>query len=543
MLTPFRASLFFVPLCLVLRFLWDRLSKRWHLYQVRGPPPQGFVMGNLGQLYSPTAQSFLSEIDEGSPSAVKLSGYMGDTQLYVVDAYATSQILSRPDVYAPTDLYVQGNLMVFGKGLLSTLGSRHKRQRKMISSAFSTASLRDMYPLMRQVLLTVRERLGDKIECNFEEIDMLRLATKAALEIVGHAGLGYSFDVFNKEEHPYSKVIHDLVPQIFSLFVFRQGLMGIIDYIPRFVTNLFLNNVPWPKVRRIHRLIKIMDAETWNVYSEKVELLKGGDGPAIGDSVGHGKDILSIIMKMNDRAPAEEKLSEEEILGQISTLIFTATDTAAGAIVRALDQLARVPSAQDNLRREIVESGKEGGGQISYDVISALPFLDAVCRESLRLGTPVPILTRTTKEDTILHFSKPIVGKNGKNIEIIKVPCNTNVVVSLRSINRNTEIWGPDADEFNPERWFNLPEYFLKNRLPGSYTNSMTFSGGPKGCIAFRFMELELKATLAVLIEAFEFSPAEQPVHWYTKGIQKPAVNVQAPASLPIKIKRIGNSV
>lgn len=77
------------------------------------------------------------------------------------------------------------------------------------------------------------------------------------------------------------------------------------------------------------------------------------------------------------------------------TLIFTATDTAAGAIGRALDLLARAPFAQEKLRREITKAWTAGGGEITYDVMSTLPYLDAVCRESLRLGTPVPMITRT----------------------------------------------------------------------------------------------------------------------------------------------------
>ncbi|KAF9027549.1 cytochrome P450 [Hymenopellis radicata] len=527
-------SLIVIALVLVLawvtlHFVRDRVSKRSHFSRIWAPPSQGFIMGNLGQLYSPLARSFLAKIDKGAPSAVKLHGYMGDTQLYVVDAYAVSQIVSHPEVHAPTDLYVQGNTMVFGKGLLSTLGPRHKKQRKMMSPAFSASALRDMFPIVHQALLRFRSALEQEMDCAQGELDMLRWSTKAALEIVGLAGLGHSFDTFNQdpEDHPYSKAIHDLVPEIFSLFAFRQGLTGVIDYIPRFISNTFLDNVPWPKVRRIRRLKKIVDAATWGVYTEKLELLKSNDFT----SVGHGKDILSVTMKMNARAPSEDKLSEEEILGQISTLIFTATDTAAGAMARALAQLAGSPCAQQKLRSELLDARKAGGGKLSYDAMQALPYLDAVCRESLRLGTAVPMLTRTTKMDTILNFSKPIVGTDGEKISTLHVPNNTNVVVSLRSMNRNPE--------FKPERWSNLPDVLLEHRLPGLYTNLMTFSGGPKGCIAFKFMEMELKATLATLIEAFEFNPSDDQVQWYMKGIEKPGLDVRSPASLPLKIRRV----
>lgn len=66
------------------------------------------------------------------------------------------------------------------------------------------------------------------------------------------------------------------------------------------------------------------------------------------------------------------------------TLTFAATDTTSTAVARALWLLANHPEAQDRLRAEITEAGN-GDNQLAYEELVALPYLDAVCRETLRL--------------------------------------------------------------------------------------------------------------------------------------------------------------
>lgn len=67
-----------------------------------------------------------------------------------------------------------------------------------------------------------------------------------------------------------------------------------------------------------------------------------------------------------------------------STLLFAATDTTSGALSRTVHLLAEHPEVQQKLREEII-AAKGTRDQIPYDELSALPYLDAVCRETLRL--------------------------------------------------------------------------------------------------------------------------------------------------------------
>ena len=67
------------------------------------------------------------------------------------------------------------------------------------------------------------------------------------------------------------------------------------------------------------------------------------------------------------------------------TLMFAATDTTSNALARTLDLLVRHPDVQEKLRAELIETSHAAGGDIPYDQLVDLPFLDAVCRETLRL--------------------------------------------------------------------------------------------------------------------------------------------------------------
>lgn len=68
------------------------------------------------------------------------------------------------------------------------------------------------------------------------------------------------------------------------------------------------------------------------------------------------------------------------------TLTFAAMDTTSNALSLTLWRLAQNPGAQDTLRKEILEAQEaRGGGDTGYDDLVALPYLDAVCRETLRV--------------------------------------------------------------------------------------------------------------------------------------------------------------
>jgi cytochrome P450 len=60
-------------------------------------------------------------------------------------------------------------------------------------------------------------------------------------------------------------------------------------------------------------------------------------------------------------------------------------DTTSNALSRVLQLLSENPDIQTRLREEIREARQLHGADLQYDELVALPLLDAVCRETLRL--------------------------------------------------------------------------------------------------------------------------------------------------------------
>ena len=79
-------------------------------------------------------------------------------------------------------------------------------------------------------------------------------------------------------------------------------------------------------------------------------------------------------------------------------------DTTSNALSRILHQLSLHPDVQNKLRAEIVEATAGGTTDLDYDTLMGLPYLDAVCRETMRYYPPVSVLNRTYGNTFFLRF-------------------------------------------------------------------------------------------------------------------------------------------
>lgn len=72
-------------------------------------------------------------------------------------------------------------------------------------------------------------------------------------------------------------------------------------------------------------------------------------------------------------------------------MILAGMDTTANSLARILERLAEYPEVQERLRAEILAAvDAEGHGDtLDFDRLMELPYLDAVCRETLRLCVPM----------------------------------------------------------------------------------------------------------------------------------------------------------
>ncbi|KAJ3889725.1 cytochrome P450 [Lentinula edodes] len=534
------------------------------LSQLRGPQSRSWFKGNQMQIFSlKQGWEFHKMLADEYGPTVQITGLLGKKQLYTFDSKAMHHILDGSS-FQPHR--IESGVLLFGKGLLSTIGEHHRKQRKMLNPVFSIAHMRSMMPIFYDVVDQLQNALSQRVRNDPREA---RWMARTALELIGQSGFGYSFDnmVDDVPRHKYSIVIKDLVPTLTRLAFGRFYLLPLaVKILPSSVRTFIMNITPWKTLHDVRDMVNYMHDLSVEIYKEKRRALEEGD-EAVVKQIGKGKDLLSIMMKENMKADDEDKLEETEIIAQMScvkfvssilfsqiafrnprTFILAAMDTTSSGMSRILHLLALHPKVQDKIREEIIAARKDReGSRLSYDELVGLPYLDAVCRETLRLYAPVSSVLRKSTEDTIVPLSRPVRGADGNEVTDIFLPKATTVIISvipnihsplqvlyalykqfhqILNANRDPELWGPDVLEWKPERWLSpLPDAILNSKMPGVYSHLMTFNGGSRSCIGFKFSQLEMKVVIAMLVENFQFSPPlDKEIFWQMASIASPVV-------------------
>ncbi|KAI0308632.1 cytochrome P450 [Amylostereum chailletii] len=335
--------------------------------------------------------------------------------------------------------------------------------------------------------------------------------------------MGHTFHALQGENSAFAVALKDYFPAWSRVQVESRWLPTLTALFPRALLRFLADHAPWADVRRLAQISDTLYAVTKEIWEAKKART---DADTLGEESDEGRDLMSILLKANDAANEEDRLPDDELLAQMSTFLFAGTDTTSSALARILHMLCLHPDAQEELREELVAAGGAHGA-LDYDALHGLSYLDAVCRETLRLFPPVSVVQRIAQTDTLLPLSAPILGTDNRPHTTLAIPNRTGFVLNVLGVNRDPDIWGDDADEWKPERWRTgpLPESVGRARVPGVYANQMTFISGPRACIGFQFALLEMKIVLAQLIPPFRFFlPTQKDIIWRCGAIVTPVV-------------------
>ncbi|KAJ7358446.1 cytochrome P450 [Mycena albidolilacea] len=503
------------------------------LDNIPGPPSESFLAGSLAKLHGADSWDFHKTLEEDFNGVVKIHGLLGDVQLYVFDPAALHSILVKDqDLYEESSIFLILTGLLFGKGILSTTGNEHRRHRKIMMPAFSTKNLRGMLPVLYEVAHRLRDGLiKPHLGAGPRELDMYSILSRTSLEFVGRAGVGYSFDPLASGEDSidqYAQSLKSLTPAIHKLAVFLPILPLVSRIGPPAFRRFMLNLIPSKTLTILSKVVAVMNSKAAALVDDKNQKIRHG-----ADVMENSNDIMSLLLKSNSTADDDMKFMHDELVAQTSMIILAGTDTTSSALNRIIHILALHPEVQAKLRAEIIDTKET----LSHDELVGLPYLDAVIRETLRLYPPVTAMTRTVTQDCILPLSKPITGIDGRRLDAIAVPKGTEVYIAIAAANHNKAIWGPDALEFKPERWQNGHAQGVSVRMSGVYGNTMTFVGGGRSCIGFKFVQLELKVVLSVLLRCYCFSVASDRIRWKLGSPAAPSVDGRP--LLPIVVGRV----
>ncbi|KAF8610407.1 cytochrome P450 [Ceratobasidium sp. AG-I] len=526
-------NIYVLPLVVATTFLslWAVRRPSAKSLDLDGPPNPSWLHGT--GLESTKGNERLQEELKSYGKTVKYYGMFGTQSIHTIDPVALHAVTVKDANRYERDSARVIFQAVLGGGLLAISGSKHRMHRKILNPVFVTKHLREREGVSEQPLDTpifdsialqacdsiMRDQSiqpGQSFNC-----DIYRYMNAAALELIGQAGLGYSFDSFAGRRNDYSASIKHLLPALTSASAWLPFVVIFKDFGTARLRRWIVDHAPFKVIQDLRNLVRVQRDQAYEVLSSrKISLASGLD---LDNITGSGRDIMTLLMKANETLPVDEQMSIDEMIAHINTFIFAGHETTRqdGAVTRALDTLSKFPGIQERLRAELNAFIAEADGNVvDHDRIDALPYLDAICREVLRLTSPVSMSKRIAVEDSILPLKYPVNTSKGPQTSIF-VPKGTEIHIGIYGINRDQDIWGPDAEQFNPERWLN-GNASLAEGTPGIYSHMMTFLAGPSACIGFKFAVLEIKVLLARLVTRFKFERTDKEFVWQLSGTQSP---------------------
>ena len=200
-------------------------------------------------------------------------------------------------------------------------------------------------------------------------------------------------------------------------------------------------------------------------------------------------DLLARLMEGKDEHG--EKLGRAELTAEALTQLIAGSDTTSNTSCALLYWCVKTPGVVKKLQEELDKVIGEGVPQ--YEQIKDITYVQNVIKETLRIHSTsslgLPRLTPMKSPDNPDPAPVEILGYS--------FPPGTALSVPSYTIHHSKEIWGADADEFNPDRWEKATERQQNAFIPFSY--------GPRSCVGRNVAEMEMTCIVATVFRNFEF--------------------------------------
>ncbi|KAG8220520.1 cytochrome P450 [Butyriboletus roseoflavus] len=529
LLTMISSSVVVGLTALALAYTLLKRYTRPSLSKIQGPKPSSFLLGesrNLLELFQRPVGLTDFEWQSLYGNVVRFKTVFGGDQLLLADPKALQWIFNTAAYSYPK----QPNLrvisrMVNGQGLIWADGEDHKRQRKIILPGFgvpeSKAFLSTFKGCAEAMCTKWMEVIGSsddqKVVFNIPE-----WISRGTLDAIGQAAFDVQFGTVHNDEHPLYKKYNNMLSDVFghpsATQIFVQAAS---KYIPLSVLEWVADHGSNPRLKRAREAKKAVTEVAKEMVREKTETLLAGEG---------GRDIFSLLVKANMDTETKNKMTEEEVLSQMRTILFAGHETTSNSLSWIILELARHPKMQSRLRAEIRKTEAvvraRGDTQFTMADFDVMPYTTAVIKEGLRYHPVVPHAYRIADKDDIIPLSRAITTESGEVITEIAVPKGTRIVASIAAYNRIPDLWGDDSHEFNPDRWLDGVANGKKPVSIGVYASLQTTSNpfliqddllgrrprmpGMALCTVSSNSVIEMQAFLVEIIGKFEITMTDR---------------------------------
>ncbi|EDS44710.1 cytochrome P450 6a9 [Culex quinquefasciatus] len=342
-----------------------------------------------------------------------------------------------------------------------------------LSPTFTSGRIKMTFPLVVEVCKQFCDHLEEVVQ-GVNEVEMHDLLSRYTIDVIGTCAFGIECNSFrdpDNEFRRYGKIAFDKLPHsplvVYLMKAFRKyanalGMKMLHEDVSSFFSNVVRDTID---------------------YREKNNVVRN--------------DFMDLLLKLKNTGRLEEageeigKLSFDEIAAQAFIFFNAGFDTSSTAMTYTLYELAMNREAQEKARKCVLDIFAANGGQLTYESVANMGYLDQCISETLRKHPPVAILERNADKDYRIPDTDLVIAKGRK------------IMVPIFAMHHDEEHF-PDPEAYKPERF--SPEE-VAQRDPYCY---LPFGEGPRICIGMRFGQIQARVGLANLLRRFRFSVCDR---------------------------------
>ncbi|XP_037814971.1 probable cytochrome P450 313a4 isoform X1 [Lucilia sericata] len=454
----------FVCLILVLWIYWLWIRRKFYALMLKIPGPMGYPLIGMG-IHLMRREDILSTFNkETRKYGSILFSWLGPYPFLVVsepaivqDILTSRYCINKGVIYDALD---DGT----GKGLFSLKDPEWSVHRKLLNPAFGHKVLLSFIPIFNveiNKLLKTIDQMKSK-----ESVDLMEILQEFTLDIATKTTMGKSVSQESNESNTdllssYQCVLENMTEMCFSPWLrcsVVRKLLGI--YEPYHGAK--------KKIRKFIR--KLIDQKLSRVYNN-------------ADS-GTKNIFIDLAIDLMRRGI----FSWQNVEDESNVIVFGAFETTANTIAYTLMLLAMFPNYQEKVFEELLSIFPDQGDfEVSYSNTQDMIYMDMVLNETMRVMTPVPIVSRQTSQEVRLS--------NG-----VILPKGVQIAIDIFHMHRRVDIWGTEAHLFNP---YNFLPSNMEGKHPYAY---IPFTKGIRNCIGWRYALLSTKVSLAKLLRNYSFT-------------------------------------
>ncbi|GJQ64933.1 putative heme binding protein [Trypoxylus dichotomus] len=337
--------------------------------------------------------------------------------------------------------------------LVTSEGEDWRKLRIKFSPTFTTVKMKIMFDLMLEVTKAMEkyfeEHAARKVAINAEEC-----AGYYTTDIVATCSFGMETNSF--KDAAFSEVVKTLLHEStkFTKMCFCIALPKLANFL----------GIPLFEKKGADYLCNLLNETVKNRAKSKIIR----------------NDFLQIILELK----REYGISDSESNGHCLLFLLAGFETVGSIFTFALFELAVNEDIQDKLRVEVNEVLEKHGGNITYEAVNAMKYLEMIISEVLRKYPSVPILNRTSVTDATLPNTDLVIEKG------------TKIIIPVMGFHYDPEYF-PNPDKFDPDR------FSIENKPKIKPYTYIPFGEGPRGCLGERFAKQTLKVGLLAVIRRY----------------------------------------